>query len=353
MKFNLTFLIMFFAANIFAQTTGQFSTTVSWSNDDGSQTRDLEVFVPTNYNPSNTYSLVIAFHGLGDNPANFMYKAKSFASFGNVIVACPSEGTASTAWMWTEDYGIVKAVNDEIKNDYNIGYSFTNGFSYGGKAAYVHGMLEANEIKGIIAYSPAFYGYRDLINTCNTSTCTSYHQDFPTENAPLLPLCASAGAGETVMTAMSNDDFYAEAVVENTYHGLTKALAETIHTGYWGGEALWIENSGSHDYPSVSISQQCWNFVNNNMVTDIEPIEEQEELISVYPQPSTGIFNIEFPDNSEQVSIEVFNINGIKIFNTISTSDNYKIDITGKPSGIYIAKIIIGSKIETIKLNLL
>ena len=64
-------------------------------------------------------------------------------------------------------------------------------------------------------------------------------------------------------------------------------------------------------------------------------IDNSDDLISIYPNPSKGNFNISNL-NSSQLKISVFNTNGQLIK---SYSNQSSIDLSGLPRGIYIAKI--------------
>ena len=63
--------------------------------------------------------------------------------------------------------------------------------------------------------------------------------------------------------------------------------------------------------------------------------------IKIVPNPTSGIFQISFPLNQNEVRISIFNMQGILISDSIYTVINGKIQISleGKPSGVYFAKI--------------
>ena len=65
------------------------------------------------------------------------------------------------------------------------------------------------------------------------------------------------------------------------------------------------------------------------------------ETFKVYPNPSTGIFNLK-TDSVQQLSISVIDITGKEIFNQQNVNiqdNNYKIDLSDYSSGIYILNI--------------
>lgn len=364
MKHILLFTgIIFLTINTYSQTTGDFSSQVSWSNNDGTQTRTLQVYVPSNYNASNEYALIIGFHGLGSSPTSYMYSNNSLRDmatdpyFGNLIVVTTSEGP-NQVWLWTEDYGIIKAIKDEISANYNIDQDrvFAQGFSYGGKASYVHGLAEANEIKGIFCFSPAFYGEEDIYDTCVLPTCISTHQDLAYTNAPNVLLCSGAGTSERELTPLDQADF-PTATLDDTFWGLANHVMLSHNDN--GGNGIFIENTSTiqyqHSLPTMSIVKQCWDHVDQT-ITGISDIKEEEVSVFVYPQPSAGVFNLQFSKELSEATIEVYDLTGnkIKLLELIgNTNNSVKIDLSGNPTGIYLARIRYNNTVRTVKLNLL
>jgi hypothetical protein len=69
--------------------------------------------------------------------------------------------------------------------------------------------------------------------------------------------------------------------------------------------------------------------------------------IKLFPNPSTGIFNLELPKN---LQVEVYNNLGQKILSQKSFTGTNTINISGKASGTYFLKAIEGNTVNTIKL---
>ena len=117
-KITLLLSFLSFSLMVQAQTTGTFTKSISWTNASGAQTRSTRVYVPSTYNSANSYKLIIGLHGLGDNPNNYMMWMSLFANdpfFGNVIIACPSEGSVNTSWFVSaEDFDIVSGIINDL-----------------------------------------------------------------------------------------------------------------------------------------------------------------------------------------------------------------------------------------------
>lgn len=72
-------------------------------------------------------------------------------------------------------------------------------------------------------------------------------------------------------------------------------------------------------------------------VDDIETIR----AINLYPNPSKGVFNIQLPISINNVSSELYNINGALISSQKHTINgkHFEVDLTNKPAGMYFLKI--------------
>lgn len=57
----------------------------------------------------------------------------------------------------------------------------------------------------------------------------------------------------------------------------------------------------------------------------------------IYPNPSTGIFNIKLPNNETDLNVNVIDVSGKRVFETsiITTENNYRLDLNNLSTGIY------------------
>jgi len=64
-----------------------------------------------------------------------------------------------------------------------------------------------------------------------------------------------------------------------------------------------------------------------------------ENKVNIYPNPTTGILNVELPTNSKDVKISVIDITGKIIYETVANGTSTSIDLSSNPQGVYILKL--------------
>jgi hypothetical protein len=75
--------------------------------------------------------------------------------------------------------------------------------------------------------------------------------------------------------------------------------------------------------------------------------KEEEGSVTIFPDPSDGVFNIHF--TGEVLSLDVFNIFGQRIFCISHPFNNENIDLTGNAEGIYLFRLSDGKNTTTQK----
>ncbi len=324
-----TFTIILITAGLHGQQTGYFTTQLNWVNVDGPQQRNLRVYVPASYNASVSYALVIGFHGLGSNPTSYTQSISYYATnanFGNVIVACPTEGTANTSWfVGLEDFDIIAAIIQKMKTSHNIDTTrvFATGFSFGGKSAYLHGLNEADLLQGIIAHSPGFYNTADIYNTCTDQLHCQHKYNYG--NAWKVMACITAGSGE-----------YNLGLTEPY---LTLASKAAVKLNNSDGDAIFIEDpAGFHNLPPLSIVQQCWTHVNKPS-TGMGSLNTMV-AVQIYPNPASEYLHLSTGLPGVEKNISIYNMAGTYVTGTSSSEEHTTMGIAGLAEGIYLVRIV-------------
>jgi hypothetical protein len=83
-------------------------------------------------------------------------------------------------------------------------------------------------------------------------------------------------------------------------------------------------------------------FRNSSFDSDsVAEIIENEEIVGVtlYPNPTTGIFTIE-TEGIKEATMEVYSISGVKMKSLKMEGSKTEVDLTNIPKGIYLLSII-------------
>lgn len=86
--------------------------------------------------------------------------------------------------------------------------------------------------------------------------------------------------------------------------------------------------------------------INDNIATEQFFEEKLNELsILVYPNPTRGLLKISIPNrDKETVRLQLYSLQGILITDKKMDGNLNEVDLSGKPSGMYILKIFVNGK---------
>ena len=90
-------------------------------------------------------------------------------------------------------------------------------------------------------------------------------------------------------------------------------------------------------------------------ITKICPVglsesENTDEIISVYPNPTNGSFNINVTENMLSSNMKVTDVTGRVVYNTTINSLNTTIDLSAADKGVYLITLVKDSKEITQKI---
>lgn len=187
------------APSVFGQTTGSFDANIPFANG----TRQLSVYVPTNYNPANKYKVMVCLHGLGDNAANYRNALVNSLNWRtllpNTIFVCPESSATTADYFAPNGSGneeIIKESINYIRTNYTVDTTdiTLQGFSLGGRAALRYGLNNPNVFKGLLLNTPAIQGVKE-----GSSKQPAY--PFALTNANKIPVYISHGENDVFYTA--------------------------------------------------------------------------------------------------------------------------------------------------------
>jgi poly(3-hydroxybutyrate) depolymerase len=298
------------------QTTGSFSKTITFN----SQTRYLYYYVPTTYNSSSQYKLVVGLHGCGGTGSGFRDEIKFLSDSINSIVVCPYGLSANSGFMGGSEIQFIIASINSTKTTYNIDTSqiYLTGFSCNGYTTANMGLQKMFNFRGIIPFNPA------LLSTDFTDGSFSYTKNVPT--------CLCAGTADP---GYSLDLRLRDSLVAHNAPMLFNSMPGIGHTT---------------SFPTFKQEMmQCFHYFQT--LTGIIEIKDLSSLrINIYPNPTSGKFTV---TSSGKIStIEIYNMLGVQIYtlSNLSQETSKEIDLSNFPKGIYFAKIYDGNKNHTEKI---
>ena len=115
-------------------------------------------------------------------------------------------------------------------------------------------------------------------------------------------------------------------------------------------------NSPFHYYNSNGTFNACLNlttscgtisYCSDIVVFDsssIDILEISNELLEIYPNPSSGIFNISLKSNmNKKFRVSIFDLTGRLVFeNEVNNKTKIEVDLNNKSNGIYLVKVLVG-----------
>lgn len=282
-----------------AQTTGSFNTTIIFGGGD----RTLSCYVPTNYQSSNKYRLIVGLHGLGDNSSNYRNALINSLNwpvlFSNTIIVCPDGGDDRNKDFYTPagDEKVIEAGIKYMTENYSIDTAaiILQGFSLGGRSAMKYGLDNPAKFKGLLLNTPALQGLADLNNNPVASLIYNYN------NSSAIPIFITVG--ET--------DYLYVYTLDKLNTVLKKHNAKLSFTKVSGM---------GHSIPDNGIISGCINFFNQAATANISAdlfdkkinrhfCEQQVTGSCVFR--NTGATAI----TSVELNIQVGNVNTTKMWN--------------------------------------
>lgn len=91
-------------------------------------------------------------------------------------------------------------------------------------------------------------------------------------------------------------------------------------------------------------------YILEDVNTEIKQIGKKENYLTVYPNPSKGNVTIDFSELTEQCTVRIYTIQGVKIFQKSSVSNKLNVNLA---QGSYLVQVQNNSTLETKKLQII
>lgn len=336
---------------------------------DGLQ-RDYVLYVPATYNPGTPTPLIFNFHGYTSTANEQMWYGdfRSIADTAGFLVVHPmgtEDALGNTHWNvgWggstVDDVGFTEALIDSLALSYTINYErvFSTGMSNGGFMSY----LLACELSQRIAAIASVTGSMNLgqFGNCN-----------PGHPMPVMEIHGTAdltvpynGANwiesiedilsywadfnncdpDPVVTSLPDIDPNDGSTVAHYLFANGDNGVEVEHFKIIGGGHTWpgsIFGGGGTNY-DIDASIEIWRFFSQYDIngkinpTNVEPIEDPDFSLSIYPNPCASFVTIE-TNFSLPVDYQLSTLTGQSIFEGTLISAPFKLDLGLLPRGMYI-----------------
>lgn len=216
------------------------------SIDVGGTARTYYVYLPTNYNASQSYPLVFQFHPMGGNAEQAINLPSIRSSFPAIYVTPQGlTSNGNTGWPNTngQDIAFTKAMLSSIESSYCVDTAriFSTGFSYGGMMSFAVGCEMSDVFRAIAPMSGALYSDFNCKGTGHAIAMWGSHG--LTDN--VVPIADGRAARDKILQ-------------QNHCGATTAATTPTPCVSYDGCDsgypATWCEFDGTHQIPSFANS---------------------------------------------------------------------------------------------------
>lgn len=189
-------ILSFLLSHANAQLTGNFSATIPFMG----ANRTLACHVPTSYDSTYNYQLMVCLHGMGDNATNFrnaLINSLGWPTvFPNTIFVCPDGGNDQNKDFYTPagDEYIIDECISYARQYYSIDTSriILEGFSLGGRSALKFGLDYHEKFLGLLLNTPAIQGLADAVNDPILGMVFNY------ANASQIPIYVTVGSTDVL-----------------------------------------------------------------------------------------------------------------------------------------------------------
>ncbi len=368
---QLIILFSFFGLSTFCFSQQTINGTITHDN----LQREYILYVPANYTGDSAVPLVFNFHG-------YTFTANDQMQYGDFRTIADTEGciivhpqgtlfNGNTHWSvggWTagstaDDVGFTESLLDSLTSDYNIDLTrvYSTGFSNGGFFSFLLACQLSQKFAAVASVGGSMTPF--IYNNCNPTHPTPILEIHGTDDGvipyngaawtwsmdDLLQYWAGYNNGNTNPITMAIPDNNASdgSTVEHIIYGGGDVGTTVEHFKVTGGLHTWpgtVLFTGPGTNQDINASDEIWKFFSrydiNGLIetTSIEPLGAVTPKITIYPNPTYSKINIEV-DIKEKVDFRFTSISGETLLTDSIHYDQYELDLSPFPAGIYILEI--------------
>ena len=350
--------------------------------------REYIIYVPSNYDDSESVPLMFNFHGgngLAGDFMNYTNDMRPIADTAGFIAVYPQAATdpddGSYSWLHKaptshNDIFFIEAIIDALSSEFSIDNDrvYACGYSEGGIFSYELACRLNNRIAAISSVSGSMLvdAFRD--SYYNLGFCSPVH---PTA-VLLIPGTADSSphsnyngyqpyymSAEEITTYWSNYNATDINPIITQLPNTNTSDGSTVERRVWenGDSCVRVEElkviGGGHDWPGttgnmdIAATTEIWNFVSlfdiNGLIEcetlSVNEIINPKSQLIVYPNPLSNQLIVE-TSNSETLPFTIYTLQGKLTLKGLMEQGVNTINITTMNPGIYFLKI----KNKTIKI---
>jgi|ERR1035437_8103224 polyhydroxybutyrate depolymerase len=330
--------------------------------------RDYIVHLPTGYNASNKYPLVINMHGLTSSASQqeVYTQMDVVADTGNFIVVYPDG--VNNAWNGgfgvnptIDDVGFLSAMIDTMKKNFSIDSTkiFSCGLSNGGFMSYRLACELQNKIAAIAPVSGLMSDSTRLLCQSNCPVPLMYIHGTADPVVSYNGALGYVSADSTIKIWVGKDGCPQTPVVTNLPDINTLDLCTVTKYVYSPGqnfsEVIFFKiTNGGHTWPGsipvpslgntnqdMKASGEIWNFFRKHSLhCGINAIEDNfhSSEVTLFPNPVQDRLQLE-TNVQEEKKIFVMNVLGEKVLFQIINSGQGTLNVSSLCSGIYFLRM--------------
>jgi len=335
----------------------------------GSLTRSYCIYVSPNYNPSDSASLVITLHGLGDNMTNFSELGFNYiADTANIIVICPqavSDAFAGTAWnsgagamgyypnSTIDDVGFINALVDTARANYSIDSTkvYLCGFSMGGFMTERMALESNSKFAAFASMSGTIGSGITVFNPGRPIRIAHFHG---TSDPTVAFTGNSYGIDADSLInfwVLNNGGSFAHDSIQylNTVNDNITVDRFKYSTGNPDNEVWFFRMNGADHTvlykPTNDITEiyEVWLFFRNiiDPTAGITATNSEKKNIQIYPNPASDFINVVLPKTSEKLYVELYNPQGARVYSELVRDSFHHISLSNANvgNGIYLLRV--------------
>ncbi|MCW3126212.1 MAG: C-terminal target protein [Bacteroidetes bacterium] len=331
--------------------------------------RNYIYHLPTGYNASNSYPLVLNLHGYTSNASQqLLYTQMNTSADANGYIVVYPNGIANYWNSWgppggsfgANDVKFLTELIDTVSAHYHVNPKrvYSCGMSNGGYMSYSLACAIADRLAAIASVSGTMSTY--TYSTCNPARkIPVMHVHGTADNTVPYATGATGSIGvEQTITFWRDTDACQNISDTVNLPNLATGDSCTVQTIHYqhcanGNDILFYKiANGGHTWPGgfvdipafgntdrdITATNEIWNFFNRYTldgpipagINDIKNVG----VISIYPNPVTQMLTIK--TDQEILVADIYDAAGRKV---MSSAKNKSIDVSSLEAGMYVVKV--------------